>query len=143
MKKVIIIKILIFSLLIVFSCKKKQVKVDPKLIIGKWQVYISKAEKAKLKTGMQKLFFVFKKDGTGVFYYYNVDFKSGNQYARKDKEFKYEVYKKDIKIIWLEKKQTVIWPYSLKENNTFLLLSDPTPGYAITYALQRVKNQEE
>lgn len=144
MKKLLVIIILLVSFVLYF-CKGKEQNsgVDPKLIHGKWQIYVSPEDKKKMKTGMQKLFFVFRKDGTGVFYYYNIDFKTGSQYARRDREFKYEILDRKIKIHWIENKRTDLWPFSLREKNTFLILSDPTPGNTITYALQRVDDNEE
>ncbi len=141
-KKNILIIAIVLSFAVLY-CDAKSEKINPELIYGKWQIYTSPEDLKKLKTGMQKLFFVFRKDGTGVFYYYNVNYKSGTQSFRKDKKFKYEILPDRLKITWLENKQTVYWPYSLKEENKFLVLSDPTPGYAITYALQRVENNEE
>jgi hypothetical protein len=136
--KITKILITIPIILSLFYCKKKSL--NPELIIGRWIIHVSQEELNQLKTGRQKIFFLFNTDNSGLFYYYNIDYQTGNQYARKNKYFSYSLHHDHIEIKWKEDSVTNKWPYSLKENNKLLVISDPSPG-GQTYVLERTTDE--
>jgi hypothetical protein len=135
-KKHIAKTVILFFTVIFISCSRKEIEVSNKHILGLWIIKISDADRQRMKTGMQKFFFLFKKNKIGSFYYYNVDFSTGTQYARKDKRFKYRLKKEVIEITWEDDNSVVNWPYTFYKNNSELVISDPSPG-GQTYALER------
>ena len=141
MKRNYIIFILVFiSVLILFGCKIKNSR-QSQLIYGKWKIFISEEEERRMQTGKQMFFFVFNRDHSGLFYYYNVDYSTGSQYARKNKNFKFKIVGENIEMNWQDDNSTDRWPFSFREENKYLILSDPSPG-GQTFVLERASAEE-
>jgi hypothetical protein len=124
----------------VFSCKQKKTD-NTQLVYGRWKIFTSEDDERRMQTGKQKIFFLFNRDGSGLFYYYNVDYSTGNQYARKNKHFRFKVTQDFLEMNWLDDNSTDRWPFSFREENKLLVLSDPTPG-GQTFVLERSANDE-
>ena len=126
MKKIAVLFILVS---VFYGCKGKKNNVadNGKHLIGSWELYVSEADLQRMKKGRQKMFIEFKKQGKGIFYYYNIDYRTGTEYNRKDQYFKYTVQGNKIKIKWLKGsivEKVDIWPFSLHKKNKMLAITD-------------------
>ncbi len=139
-RKHVIFILFLISILMFASCKNKKIN-QSQLIYGKWKLFISEEEERQMRTGKQMFVFVFNRDHSGLFYYYNIDYSTGSQYARKNKKFNFKIVGENIEMNWQDDNSTDRWPFSFREENKYLILSDPSPG-GQTFVLERASAEE-
>ncbi len=131
--------IIIICCITAFGCKtRSQSNIKKKkILIGHWKLYTTAADRRMMRGGRQEIHWVFRKNNSGLFYYYIIDYSTGTEESRTNKDFKYKIFNDEIEIIWNTTKKKDIMSYSFQENNGLLVISSRSIQRK-TYVFQRV-----